>query len=112
MRIIIIRILTSALGLLIASHLVPGIDVGTLYAAIIAALVLGIINLCVRPVLVLFTLPLTIFTLGLFLFVINALLFRFVASFIEGFEVAGFGAALLGSLIVSIVHLIGNHIIR
>ena len=77
--------------------------VDTLYTAIIVAVLLGVINMVVRPILVLLTLPLTILTLGLFLFVVNASLFWFVGSFVEGFVVEGFAAALLGSLIVSFV---------
>ncbi|MCA9363852.1 phage holin family protein [Candidatus Kaiserbacteria bacterium] len=109
---LVARILVTALALVLAAALIPGISVGSLYAAIVAAVILGILNVLVRPVLVVLTLPVTIVTLGLFIFVINALLFWFAASFIEGFAVAGFGAALLGSLFVSVVSAIGNKLIE
>lgn len=88
-------------GLYLASAYVQGISVSSLYVAAIVAVILGILNLVVRPVLVALTLPVTILTLGLFLFVLNAGIFWFVGTFIKGFTVAGFVPALLGSLIVS-----------
>lgn len=109
--VIIGRILVSALALLLAAYLIPGIELGSIYIAVIAAVILGVLNLVVRPVLVVLTLPITIVTLGLFMFVINAALFLFVASFVEGFEVEGFWIALLGSLVVSVVSSIGNKFI-
>lgn len=105
---IIIRILITALALFVAAYFVPGIVVEGLYAAIIAAIILGVLNLLARPILVILTLPITILTLGLFLFVINAVIFWFVASFVDGFSVDGFLPALLGSLIVSIISAVGN----
>jgi len=99
---IIVHLILTALSLLLVAQIVPGIEVSSIYIAIIAALVLGILNVFVKPVLVLLTLPITILTLGLFMFVINALLFIFAASFIDGFTVDGFIPALLGSLIVSV----------
>jgi len=71
--------------------------------ALIAALVLGLINTFIRPVLVLLTLPATVLTLGLFIFVINGLLFWFVGSFVQGFHVAGFWSAILGAIVYSII---------
>ncbi len=108
---LILRILFSALGLLLIAEFVPGITVTGLYPAIIAALILGILNAIVRPILFILTLPITIVTLGLFSFVINALLFMFAASFIDGFAVDGFWYALLGSLLMSIVSTIGSKFI-
>ena len=108
---IIIRVLVIALALLLAAHIVPGIVVENLYIALVAAIILGLLNLVARPVLVILTLPITIITLGLFVFVINALLFWFVASFVEGFEVQGFIPALLGSLFVSIVSTVANKLL-
>ena len=98
----------SALSLLAAPYLIPGITVRSFYIALVVALILGIINVIIRPILVILTLPITILTLGLFTFVINALLFWFVSTFVEGFEVMGFVAALTGSLFVSVVSYIGN----
>jgi len=108
---ILVRVLIISLGLLIAAYVVPGIAIANLYIAIIAAIILGLLNLIVRPVLVVLTLPITILTLGLFMFVINAALFLFVASFVDGFAVQGFLAALIGSLIVSVVSAIGNKLV-
>ena len=102
------RILLGALALLLVAKIVPGVSIGGFYPAVIAAVILGVLNAIVKPVLVILTLPITIVTLGLFIFVINAGLFMFAASFIDGFTVDGFIAALLGSLIVSVVTTIGN----
>ena len=76
---------------------------GSFYTALVVALILGLINAVIRPVLVLLTLPLTIFTLGLFIFVINGLLFWFVASFVAGFDVAGFWPAVFGAIVYSLI---------
>jgi putative membrane protein len=108
---LITRILLGALALLLVAEVVPGVSIDGLYPAIIAAVILGIMNAVVKPILVVLTLPITILTLGLFIFVINAGLFMFAASFIDGFAVSGFVAALLGSLLVSIVTTIGNKFI-
>ncbi len=108
---LISRILIGAFGLLLAAYVVPDIVVDGLYIAIIAAVILGVLNMIVKPILVILTLPVTIITLGLFIFVINAALFMFVASFIEGFTVNGFIPALLGSLIVTVVSTIGNRLL-
>lgn len=97
------HILLTALTLLLVSRIIPGIEVDNLYAAIVASLILGLLNLFVKPILVILTLPITILTLGFFMFVINASLFLFAASFIQGFRVDGFLTALIGSLVVSIV---------
>lgn len=105
---IITRILIGALALLIVERLIPGIEVENLYIALVVAFLLGLLNFFVRPVLVILTLPITILTLGLFIFIINALIFWFVASFVDGFTVTGFLPALLGSLIVSVISAIGN----
>lgn len=102
MSLILIWIL-NAVSLLIVAYVLPGITVASFGSALIAALVLGLLNTLVKPVLVLLTLPITIVTLGLFLLVLNALLFWFVGSILKGFQVDGFGWALLGALIYSIV---------
>lgn len=93
----------NAVALLIVAYILPGITVASFGSALIAALVLGLLNMLVKPVLVLLTLPITIVTLGLFLLVLNALLFWFAGSILKGFQVDGFGWALLGALIYSIV---------
>lgn len=102
MGILLIWIL-NAVALLIVAYVLPGIVVASFGSALIAALVLGLLNALVKPVLILLTLPITIVTLGLFLLVLNALLFWFVGSILKGFQVDGFGWAFLGALIYSIV---------
>lgn len=93
--------LLSAAALLAVAYLYGGVEVRSFQAALLAALVIGLFNLVLRPLLVLLTLPVTIVTLGLFLFVINALMFWWAAGLLDGFYVRSFGAALLGSLIYS-----------
>jgi len=99
---IIVRWLLLAAALLLVAHLYPGVTVASFTSALIAALVLGLFNTLVRPLLVLLTLPVTLITLGLFLFVINALMFWAAASVLQGFHVNGFVAALVGSLLYSL----------
>ncbi len=98
---LIVKWLLSAAALLCVAYLYSGVVISSFGAALIAALVIGLFNMVLRPVLVLLTLPVTVVTLGLFLFVINALMFWAAAGVLEGFYVRGFGAALLGSLIYS-----------
>ena len=109
---IISRIIVSALALVLTARLIPGIEVDGVYVALISAFVLGVLNTIVKPILIILTLPITIVTLGLFMFVINAGLFMFAASFIEGFSVAGFLTALLGSLIVSVISAVANSFLK
>jgi putative membrane protein len=99
---IIVRWMLLAAALLLVHRLYSGVTVDSYRTALIAALVLGLFNTLVRPLLVLLTLPVTLLTLGLFLFVINALMFWMAASVLDGFHVAGFGAALIGSLLYSL----------
>ena len=99
---LIVRWLLLAAALLLVAHLYPGVTVASYGAAMVAALVLGLLNTLVRPLLVLLTLPVTLVTLGLFLFVINALMFWSAAGVLSGFNVTGFGAALIGSVIYSL----------
>jgi putative membrane protein len=99
---IIVRWFLLAAALLLVAHLYSGVRVTSFVDAMIAALVLGLLNTLVRPLLVLLTFPVTLITLGLFLFVINALMFWSAASVLTGFNVTGFGAALIGSVIYSL----------
>ena len=99
---LLLRWVLLALALLAVSYLYGGVHVQSLGSALLAALVIGLMNAIVRPLLVLLTLPVTLLTLGLFLFVINALMFWAAASMLQGLQVAGFGAALIGSLIYSV----------
>jgi putative membrane protein len=99
----LVRVLAAAVGLWLASQIVPGIyvrDYGTLAAA---ALLLGLINAIVRPIVIILTLPLTIVTMGLFLFVINAAMLGLVSVILPGFHVHGFWPAIFGALVVSLV---------
>ena len=101
---LIIRFLINVAAILIIAHLFPKlIQVEGFGAALIAALVLGIINVIIRPILVLLTFPVTLLTLGLFLFVINALMLWLAATLVPGFKVNGFWGAFLGSILISIV---------
>jgi putative membrane protein len=99
---VLVRWLLLAAALLLVAHLYSGVQVASFGSAMVGALVLGLLNTLVRPLLVLLTLPVTLLTLGLFLFVINALMFWMAGSVLSGFQVASFGAALIGSLIYSL----------
>ena len=102
---LILKWLLSAAALLAVAYLYSGVVVTSFTAALIAAAVLGALNLVLRPILVLLTLPVTVVTLGLFLFIVNALVFWAAASLVSGLNVRGFGAALIGSLIYSALQL-------
>lgn len=105
------RILLVSLTLLVLAEFVPGITVAGVYPAIVTAIILGLLNVVIRPILVILTLPITVLTLGLFIYIINAALFWFTATFIEGFTVAGFIPALLGSLVLTLVNLLSSRYI-
>lgn len=109
---LILTWLLAACALLVVAYLYPGVQVQSFTSALIAAAVIGLFNAVLRPILVILTLPVTIVTLGLFLFVINALLFWAAASVLDGFQVNGFLAALLGSLIYSVLMLLVNTALR
>lgn len=100
--------LLNAAALLAIANLYSGVQVSSFGAAMLAALVVGLFNVFLRPVLVVLTFPVTVLSLGLFLFVINALMFWAAASVLEGFYVEGFGAALLGSLLYTLIGLVIN----
>ena len=103
---LILKWLLSASALLLVAYLYNGVEVRSFGAALMAALVIGLFNTILRPVLVLLTLPITLVTLGLFLFVINALMFWAASGVLNDFHVRGFGAALLGSLMYSVIGLV------
>jgi putative membrane protein len=100
------RWIVNAAALLLVAYLYPGVHLAGFGSALVAALVLGLVNAVIRPVLVILTLPVTVLTLGLFLFVINALLFWLAATIVSGFGVNGFGSALLGSILYSLITLL------
>ena len=103
---LLLRWALLACSLLLVAHLLGGVEVRSFGAALVAALVLGLLNTLVRPLLILLTLPVTLLTLGLFVFVINALMFWLAAWALEGLHVTGFGAALWGSLLYSLCALV------
>jgi len=100
----IFRLLIHMVAILIISYLLPGlIRVEGIWAALVAAFLLGIVNAILRPILVFFTLPITVLTFGLFLLVINGLMLWLVSAIVRGFHVNGFWGAVLGSILISIV---------
>ena len=101
---IVIRLIINALAIFFAAQILPGITVEGLYASLIVAIVLSIVNTFINPLLLLFTLPLTVLTLGLFTFVINALVIMIVDYFVPGFTVDGFVSALIFSFVLSIMN--------
>jgi len=93
----------NALALLALPYVVPSVQVASFGTALLVALVLGLINTLLRPLLILLTLPVTLLTLGLFIFVINALLFQMAGNLVDGFNVGGFASALVGSIAYSLI---------
>jgi putative membrane protein len=104
----LIRAVVNALAIWLATEIVPGIEAGSVTTVVVAALVLGLVNAIVRPVLLVLTLPLTLVTLGLFLFVLNALCLWLTSAIVPGFEVRGFWPAFWGALIVSALSWVVN----
>jgi putative membrane protein len=104
--IFLIRWVLYTVAILISAYLLPGVSVRGFWAAVVTALVLGLINAILKPLLILLTLPITLLTLGLFTFVINALLVMLTSAIVPGFDVRNFWWALLFSLILSIIHFI------
>ncbi|MBD3359185.1 MAG: phage holin family protein [Candidatus Buchananbacteria bacterium] len=109
---LILRWLINALVILAIAYILPDVTVSGIYAALIAALILGIINALLRPLLILLTLPVNVLTLGLFTLVINALLFWFASTIVEGFVVADFKAAFLGALIMWLASWFTNALLK
>lgn len=106
------RWILNALLLMAVAYIVPGITVSGVYTALIVAVILGLVNAIIRPVLIVLTLPINVLTLGLFVFVINGALFWFVASFVDGFVVTGFSPAFVGALLLTVFSWIGNKFIK
>jgi putative membrane protein len=105
---LLIRWLISAAAIFAVPYIVPGVTVTNVYTALIAAAIIGLINILIRPLLLLLTLPITILTLGLFTLVINALMFWFASTIVKGFYVEGFVAAFLGALAFWLIAWIAN----
>jgi putative membrane protein len=99
----LVRLLLNGIAVFVAAHVVPGITVTSPAAALIAGVILGVVNALVRPLLILLTLPFTLITLGLFLFVVNAICLGLVAWLVPGFSLSGFLAALVGAIVISAV---------
>jgi putative membrane protein len=108
---ILIRILFTTFGVLLAAYLVPGVIVAGFWTAVLVAIVLGILNVTIGFVLKVLTFPLSLVSFGLFFLVINAFLF-WMASFVKGFHVAGFWAAFFGALIVTVLSMVGRMLVR
>lgn len=105
---LLLRWLISAAAIFIVPFIVPGVSIENPWNALMAALVIGLINLFIRPILIVLTLPVTVLTLGLFTLVINALLFWLTSTIVEGFVVSGFVAAFLGALAYWLIAWAGN----
>jgi len=102
MRGLLFRLIITALGLLLAATIVPGIRIDGIGHLIVAALVLGIVNAVIRPIILILTLPLTLLTLGLFILVVNGISLALVAWLVPGFALGGLGPAILGSIVVGL----------
>lgn len=99
----LVQWLVVAIALWVTAYIVPGVSFSSTTALAVAALVLGLVNALVRPIITILTLPLTVLTLGLFYLVVNGLAFAIAAAVTPGFNVAGFGSAIIGALLVSLV---------
>jgi putative membrane protein len=111
MMLLLVEWFLSALSLMIVAFLLPGFEVRSFGTALIASIVIGLVNATLGFVLKVVTFPLTILTLGLFLLVINALMLRFAASLVSGFVVRGFFTAFVGAIILSIVNIVLHHLV-
>lgn len=106
---LILRWILFALALLFIAWIIPGIHLAGIQSALLAAFVIGLVNIFIRPLFVILTIPITILTLGLFIFIINALLFLLVAHVVPGFQVDNFLSALLGSILLSLISVFINN---
>ncbi|MSR85648.1 phage holin family protein [Candidatus Uhrbacteria bacterium] len=109
---LLLRLFLNALAVLAVTYLIPGVMVKDFPHAFLAAIVLGLVNALIRPILELLTLPITILTLGLFTLIINALMFWLASSFVPGFTVQGFGAAFWGGLVFWIISWLTNSLLK
>ena len=108
----IISWLAATLAVIISAYILPGVAISSFFAAFVTAVALGIINVFIKPILVILTLPLNVLTLGLFTFIINALLIMLTGIIVPGFEVASFWWALLFGLILSLVNFVLNSVVE
>ena len=109
---IILRWLISAVSLLIVAYIVPGFHIDSLWAALMVAFILGLVNAVIRPIILLLTLPLTILSLGFFILVVNALMLLIASSIVKGFVISSFGAALWGAIVLWLVSLAMNTLLK
>lgn len=109
---ILINWLVSAVAIIISSYIIPGVHVADFLTALLVAVVLGIINAIIKPIILLFTLPINIMTLGIFSFIINALLIMLTGAMVKGFTVENFVSALLFSIVLSLVKIVLNTIVK
>ena len=112
MAYLLFRWVINGVALLLVANIVPGFTIDSFYSALIAALVLGLVNALVRPLFLILTLPVTILTLGLFTFVINAFMIWLVSTVVKGFTIEGFVPALLAALLLWVCSLITNWLIK
>jgi len=104
----LVHVLVTSVLLLVVANFVSGIRIEGWGPAIVAAVILGVVNAVIRPIMVLLTLPLTVLTFGLFLFVVNALMLQLAAAFVSGMKVKSFGSALIGSLLLSVMNVVAG----
>lgn len=108
----LLRLLLNGVAVFLAAQFIPGITVAGPGAALVAGIVLGLVNAIIRPLLIFFTLPLTLLTLGLFIFVVNAICLALAAWLVPGFTLSGFGAAFIGALAISVVSWLVNGLLK
>lgn len=101
-----------ALILLAAAYLVPGFRIDSVMSALVVVLVIGVLNLLLRPVLIIMTLPLTVLTIGLFTFVINAILLELASAFVPGFHIESFMTAIVASIVITLISALANRLFR
>jgi putative membrane protein len=104
----LLRLLLNGFAIIVAAWFVPGVRLAGPAAAIIAGILLGLVNALIRPILIILTLPFTLLTLGLFIFIVNAICFALTAALVPGFDLSGFFAAFFGALVVTIVSWVLN----
>ncbi|KKS97660.1 MAG: hypothetical protein UV73_C0006G0014 [Candidatus Gottesmanbacteria bacterium GW2011_GWA2_43_14] len=108
----LVDLLIRALVLLLTASVVPGFKITDYVTAVIVALILALLNLILKPVLIILTLPATILTLGLFMFVINAILLLIASRLVSGFQIENFGTAILASIVITVISTLLNILIR
>ena len=108
---LLLKWLINALALLLVAYIIPGFDVASFSTALIFALVLGLFNLMLRPVLILLTLPITILTLGLFAFIVNGFVFWLAGRFVAGISIDGLITAVIAALLFAVAHFLGEHLL-